>query len=121
MRGLLRGGLLVASVGLALHLILPQIPGLERSARLLAGTSHVLVAAALVAELPTRGCAGLSTADTFPSGISRRRRLARSSPVPTAPRRSSSVTRLPPVIMVYLHALPMSFGTESGVGDARVD
>ncbi len=59
-RGLLRGALLVASIGLALHLILPQIPGLERSARLLAGASHVLVAAALVAELLSELCyAGL--------------------------------------------------------------
>lgn len=48
--------LLVASVGLALHLVLPQIPGLERSARLLTGTSHALVAAALVAELLSEFC-----------------------------------------------------------------
>lgn len=56
MRGLLRGALLVASVGLALHLVLPLIPGLERSARLLADASHVLVAAAFAAELLSELC-----------------------------------------------------------------
>lgn len=56
MRRLLRGALLVASIGLALHLILPQIPGLERSARRLAGTSHLLVASALVAEVLSELC-----------------------------------------------------------------
>lgn len=56
MRRLLRGALYLLSVGLALHLILPQIPGLEHSARLLAGTSHVLVATALVAELFSQLC-----------------------------------------------------------------
>jgi hypothetical protein len=35
-----RGTLLVGSIGLALHLVLPQIPGIERSLRLVAGTSH---------------------------------------------------------------------------------
>jgi uncharacterized protein (TIRG00374 family) len=56
MRRLLRGALLVASVGLALHLVLPQIPGLERSARLLAGASHALVVAAFAAELLSEFC-----------------------------------------------------------------
>ena len=46
-----RGVLLVGSVGLALHLVLLQIPGLERSLRLVAGTSHPLVGAAFLAEL----------------------------------------------------------------------
>lgn len=53
---LLRGVLFVASVGLALHLILPQIPGIERLARLLTGVSHVLVAAALAAEIMSDLC-----------------------------------------------------------------
>lgn len=56
LRRLLRSVLLVASVGLALHLVLPQISGLERSARLLSGASHVLVAAAFVAELLSELC-----------------------------------------------------------------
>ena len=46
-----RGVLLVGSVGLALHLVFPQIPRLERSLRLVAGTSHPLVGAAFLAEL----------------------------------------------------------------------
>jgi uncharacterized protein (TIRG00374 family) len=48
---LVRGVLLVGSIGLALHLVLPQIPGIERSLRLVAGTSHALVGAAFLAEL----------------------------------------------------------------------
>ena len=48
--------LLVASIGLALHLLLPQIPGIERSLRLVAGTSHVLVGAAFLAELASELC-----------------------------------------------------------------
>lgn len=55
-RKLLRGVLFVASIGLALHLILPQIPGIERSARLLTDTSHLLVAAALMAEILSELC-----------------------------------------------------------------
>jgi glycosyltransferase 2 family protein len=53
---LVRGVLLVGSIGLALHLVLPQIPGLERSLRLLAGTSHLLVGAAFLAELVSELC-----------------------------------------------------------------
>ena len=56
MRKLLRGVLFVGSVGLALHLVLPQIPGLERSLRLVAGTSHSLVGAAFLAELLSELC-----------------------------------------------------------------
>jgi uncharacterized protein (TIRG00374 family) len=52
----LRGVLLVASIGLALHLVLPQIPGLERSLRLIVGTSHLLVGAAFVAEVSSELC-----------------------------------------------------------------
>jgi glycosyltransferase 2 family protein len=51
-----RGALLVGSVGLALHLVLPQIPGLEKSLRLVAGTSHPLVGAAFLAELLSELC-----------------------------------------------------------------
>jgi uncharacterized protein (TIRG00374 family) len=51
-----RGVLFVGSVGLALHLVLPQIPGLERSLRLVAGTSHSLVGAAFLAELLSELC-----------------------------------------------------------------
>ena len=56
MRKLVRGVLLVASVGLALHLVLPQIPGLEKSLRLIAGTSHPLVGAAFLAEVLSELC-----------------------------------------------------------------
>jgi hypothetical protein len=45
----LRGVIQVASIGLALHLVLPEIPGLERSLGLIVGTSHLLVGAAFVA------------------------------------------------------------------------
>jgi uncharacterized protein (TIRG00374 family) len=55
-RKALRGALLVASIGLALHLVFPQIPGLERSLRLIASTSHLLVGAAFVAELASELC-----------------------------------------------------------------
>jgi hypothetical protein len=51
-----RGVLLVGSIGLALHLVLPQISGIERSLRLVAGTSHLLVAAAFLAELASELC-----------------------------------------------------------------
>jgi uncharacterized protein (TIRG00374 family) len=53
---LVRGGLLVGSIGLALHLVLPQIPGIERSLRLVADTAHPLVAAAFLAELASEAC-----------------------------------------------------------------
>jgi uncharacterized protein (TIRG00374 family) len=55
-RKLVRGVLFVGSVGLALHLVLPQIPGLARSLRLVAGTSHLLVGAAFLAELLSELC-----------------------------------------------------------------
>jgi uncharacterized protein (TIRG00374 family) len=51
-----RGVLLVGSIGLALHLVLPQIPGLERSLQLIAGTSHILVGAAFLAEFASELC-----------------------------------------------------------------
>jgi glycosyltransferase 2 family protein len=53
---LVHGLLLVGSIGVALHLALPQIPGLERSLRLVAGTSHPLVGAAFLAELLSELC-----------------------------------------------------------------
>jgi glycosyltransferase 2 family protein len=56
LRRLARGALLVGSIGLALHLVLPQIPGLEKSLRLVAGTSHLLVGAAFLAELASELC-----------------------------------------------------------------
>jgi uncharacterized protein (TIRG00374 family) len=55
-RRLVRGGLLVGSIGLALHLVLPQIPGIERSLRLVIETNHPLVAAAFLAELASEVC-----------------------------------------------------------------
>ena len=55
-RRALRGILLVTSIGLALHLVLPEIPGLERSLQLISGTSHLLVGAALVAEVLSELC-----------------------------------------------------------------
>ena len=56
MKRLLRGALLVGSIGLALHLVLPQIPGIEKSLRLVAGTSHLLVGTAFLAELVSELC-----------------------------------------------------------------
>jgi uncharacterized protein (TIRG00374 family) len=53
---LVRGALLVGSIGLALHLVLPQIPGIERSLRLVIGTSHLLVMVAFLAELASELC-----------------------------------------------------------------
>jgi uncharacterized protein (TIRG00374 family) len=52
----LRGILMVTSIGLALHLVLPEIPGLERSLQLISGTSHLLVGAAFLAEVLSELC-----------------------------------------------------------------
>ncbi len=52
----MRGALLVGSTGLVLHLVLPQIPGIERSLRLVIGTSHLLVMVAFLAELASELC-----------------------------------------------------------------
>lgn len=46
-----RNVFLLVSIGLAIHLILPQIPGIEKSLKLAVGTSHALVFAAFTAEL----------------------------------------------------------------------
>lgn len=53
---LLRGAAIVASIGLALHLVLPQIPGIERSAGLILHASPLLVLAALAAEIASELC-----------------------------------------------------------------
>lgn len=53
---IVRGLLYVASIGLALHLILPQIPGIEKSARLVAEASPALVGAAFLAEAASEVC-----------------------------------------------------------------
>src|SRR5919112_497701 len=50
-RKVLRSVVYLASLGLAVHLILPRIPGLEHSAGLVAEASPFLVGAAFVAEL----------------------------------------------------------------------
>jgi uncharacterized protein (TIRG00374 family) len=55
-RKLWRTAFLVGSIGLALHLLLPQVPGIERSLRLVAETSHALVGAAFLAELASELC-----------------------------------------------------------------
>ena len=46
----------LVSVGLAVHLVLPQIPGLERSARLVTEAAPVLVFAAFLAEVTSEAC-----------------------------------------------------------------
>jgi glycosyltransferase 2 family protein len=55
-RSLLRSALYIASLGLALHLILPQIPGIERSLVLIADSSRLLLAAALLAFFTSQMC-----------------------------------------------------------------
>jgi glycosyltransferase 2 family protein len=50
-RTISRNVVYLASLGLAVHLILPQIPGLEHSARLVATASPLVVGAAFLAEL----------------------------------------------------------------------
>jgi glycosyltransferase 2 family protein len=55
-RKALHGALLVASIGLALHLVFPQIPRIERSLRLISDTSHLLVGTAFVAEVLSELC-----------------------------------------------------------------
>ena len=55
-RTLLRSVLYLASIGLALHLILPQLPGIERSLVLVADSSRSLILAALLAILASQLC-----------------------------------------------------------------
>jgi uncharacterized protein (TIRG00374 family) len=52
----LRNVLYVASLGVALYLLLPQLPGLEHSANVLAETSAPLLVAALAAEVTSLVC-----------------------------------------------------------------
>lgn len=56
MRQLLRGALYLLSIGLAVHLVLPQVSGLERSAKLIAEASPFLIGAAFLAELLSASC-----------------------------------------------------------------
>ncbi len=53
---LLRGTLYLASIGLALHLILPQLPGIEYSLILVSESSRSLLLAALLAILASQMC-----------------------------------------------------------------
>ena len=84
-RRAVRSVLLVASIGLALHLVLPQIPGLERSLRLIVGTSHLLVGAAFAAEVLSELCyaellgrsVGKLVRPRFSSRVGRRRGIER--------------------------------------------
>jgi hypothetical protein len=66
---------------LALQLVLPQIPGLERSLRLIVGTSHLLVGSAFVAEVLSELCyaeaLGRSVGTVSGLGFSRRVRRRR--------------------------------------------
>lgn len=52
----LRNVLYVASLGVALYLVVPQLPGLKHSANVLAGTSGPLLVAALAAEVTSLMC-----------------------------------------------------------------
>jgi uncharacterized membrane protein YbhN (UPF0104 family) len=84
-RRALRGILMVTSIGLALHLVLPEIPGLERALQLIAGTSHLLVGAAFVAEVLSELCyaellgrsVGTVSGLGFSSRLKRPRRIGR--------------------------------------------
>lgn len=55
-RTLLKSALYLASVGLALHLILPQIPGIEYSLVLIGDSSRPLLLAALLAIFTSQMC-----------------------------------------------------------------
>ena len=55
-RTLLRSVLYLASLGLAVHLILPQLPGIERSLVLVADSSRLLLLAALFAIFASQMC-----------------------------------------------------------------
>ena len=55
-RTLLRSVLYLASIGLALHLILPQIPGIERSLVLIANASRPLILVAHLARKKGQEC-----------------------------------------------------------------
>lgn len=55
-RWLLRNALYLASIGLALHLVLPQLAGLQESLRLLVRSSPLLVGAAFAAQVLSQIC-----------------------------------------------------------------
>ena len=84
-RRALRGLLMVTSIGLALHLVLPEIPGLERALQLISGTSHLLVGTAFVAEVLSELCyaellgrsVGTVSGLGFSSRLKRHRRIGR--------------------------------------------
>ena len=54
--GTLRNVLYVAALGIALYLLVPRLPGLERSVNILVATSEPLLLAALVAEVLSLAC-----------------------------------------------------------------
>ncbi|MGF1473780.1 MAG: YbhN family protein [Rubrobacteraceae bacterium] len=70
-----RSVLYLLSIGLAIHLVLPQIPGLERSIRLVTHAAPVLIVAALVAELMS----WLSYSELMGRSVGMAARLGRSS------------------------------------------
>jgi glycosyltransferase 2 family protein len=78
-RTFLRSVLYLASLGLALHLILPQLPGIQRSLVLIAGSSRLLLLAALLAFLASQVCyaelLGRSAGAAVGAGPSSSRRL----------------------------------------------
>lgn len=80
-RDLLRGGVYVVSIGLALHLLLPQLPGLGRSVELLVRSSPLLVGLAFLMELLSEVCyaelLGRAVGATAGTGSSLRRRRRR--------------------------------------------
>ena len=83
-RTFLKSVLYLASLGLALHLILPQLPGIERSLVLISDSSVTLIAAAFLAILASQMCyaelLGRSTAAAVgivPSSKRRRMGLGR--------------------------------------------
>lgn len=55
-RTVLRHVFFLLSIGLAVHLILPEITGIERSARLIARATPILLLAAFLAELASQLC-----------------------------------------------------------------
>ena len=79
-RAWLQAVLYLASAGLALHLILPQLPGIRRSAALVAGSSGPLLVAAFAAILASFLCYGellgrsAGAAAGFGASLRRRRR-----------------------------------------------
>ena len=79
-RTILRHVLFLLSIGLAVHLILPEITGIERSARLIARAAPVLIAAAFLAEVASQSCyaelmgRSIGVASSTGTRIQRRRR-----------------------------------------------